>query len=562
MPDRAQIVRVVCAIAGTAAVPALWWMGLVGGGKYDEHVANWNIQVVPTEHWVLVVESIEMDFGNEARTGIDREISNQLGTPTAVYGLPFSSTIEPDGRMLSHYEEVPIRTAGGVTIARLEDGGGPLTKLHTLIASYALPTVLQVGDSFEYELIAPGRSVDANDVTVVIYGVELDAPTCHRRSNAQCQLQRTEEGFAVRLASLPADDSLTIGGTITATTPPADRSISLQSDQRSTVRGVRWALWGLTVPAAIAGWNIPLSRWRRRNKARWAAPAEPALDAVTGEPSNVGSLPQVPSIAPWEGAALFHHEVGLPVAAAWFAQQVADDVLTAGFARKRLRFHRGPNIEDADLGMADELRRMFGRHDDLELDPYERSVKRVVTKVRTRQASSLQVRAWWRRFSPGGREWFSREALAVLAAWALVISALIATRWSYSWPVAIALLLVVPASTNAAIAWWMAPQLSVEGEDAVAAVAPLQQLLQRADSSHVEAAHEAGLLPQYSAWAVALGAANRWREAILAADLPDDAAAAALRPLEMGSNGGPWSLATDFPSNELQPPLRPAAVDG
>lgn len=149
----------------------------------------------------------------------------------------------------------------------------------------------------------------------------------------------------------------------------------------------------------------------------------------------------------------------------------------------------------------------------------------------------------------------------VFAAWAAVLGALIVTNWSYSWPVAIALLVVVPASTNAAVAWWMTPQLGLEGEDTVVALTPLRQMLQRADTSHVDAAHRAGLLPQYSAWAVAMGAANRWRAAVLAADLPDDAAAAALGVLEMGRNGGPWSLAADFPSNELRPPLRPERVE-
>lgn len=560
--DRAQITRVCCALAGTAAVPVLWWMGLVGGGKYDEHVANWTIEVTPRDTAVRVAESIEMDFGNEERTGIDRVISNELGAPPSVYGLPYSvGPIEEDLTAELTYTEQRTSDRGDHTVARLSGYRDRLRGIQRLVAFYDLPSVIAVGERFEYELIGADRSVDANNVVVYVDGVELESPSCRRRSQQPCELRQTSEGYEVRLTSLPADDSLTVGGTITRRTEGTGHFLALQSDPRLQVKGVRWLLWGLAVPAAIAGWNIPLSRWRRRNKARWESTAKPALAAITAEPSNDVSLPHLPPIAPWEGAAVFHHDVGLPVAAAWFAQQVADDVLTAGSAGEGLRFRRGPSIGNADLGMADELRRMFGRHEDLQLDPHERRTKRAVRKLRRRQASSLQEHRWWRRFSPGGHEWFSREVLAVFAGWAVVIAALIATNWSYSWPVAIALLILVPASTNAAVAWWMAPQLGLEGEATVAVLAPLQQMLRRADTSHVEAAHRAGLLPQYSAWAVAFNAANRWREAVRAADLPAEAVASALAPLEMGRNGGPWSLAAGFPSNELQPTLRPEPAD-
>ena len=557
MPDRAQITRICCAVAGAVVVPLLWSMGFAGGGKYDEHVASWRIRFMPTENGVGVYESIEMDFGNDRRTGIDRSISNSLGAPALVSGLPFSDSPGevplPGSTMTLTYAEQAIRTRGDATVARLEAGGGQLADVHQLIALYALPTALGPGDTFEYELIGPDRSVDATDVTVYVDRVELDSPMCRRRSRVPCELQRTAEGYEIHLASLPADDALTIGGTITGVRPPADRLLSLQADIRGRP-ALGWILWLLPIGAAVAGWHLSLSRWRRRSAAKWRAVAPPVVDA-NGEP--LPALVALSSLSPWEGSALLHHEVGLSSAAAWFAEQVAAGVLTVDTVNSVAVFRRGPSFDDADLGMRDELARLFGRKADIRLEPYQRPMKRVVGVVRHRQASALQVHPWWRRFAPGGRDWFSPQVVGVLVGWALVLAALVVTHWSYSWPVAFALLVLVPASVNAAVAWWMAPQLGAEGEEAVAALAPLQQMLRRADTSHVEAAHRAGLLPEYGAWAVALGASNRWLAAVRAADIPADAVDAALAPLEMGRNGGPWSISGSFPSNELQPSLRP-----
>lgn len=567
MRDSAQIVRVCCAAAGALLVPLLWSMGLVGGGKYDERVARWTIDITAYDDHLLVRDHITMDFGNEYGSSLDRVIDHGLGAPEEVFGYP--QYISPDqplpgpGSTVSmSLSEQPVERSDRSTLAHLQtEFGRRATGVQSVIAAYGLPDKPELGEHFDYELINAGRSVGANDVYVYLDGMTLESLTCRRGSGTACELQATDGYYVVEIASLPADDSLTIGGTVTGWSEPVDHPYPERVEPRVAPRGMGWLTLVLSIPAAIAGWHIPLVRWRRRNAARWASAATPGLAAITGEPTDERVLVPLPAIAPWEGAALFRQELGLTAPAAWFAQQLAAGVLTVDTVDKTPRFRRGPNFDDVDLGLHEPLHRMLGRKDGVQLDPYDRAVKRVIGRVSRGQASSLSARSWWRRFAPSGHGWFSPEVAVVMVAWAAVLVGLIVTRWSYSWPVAFALVVVVPASINAAVSWFMSPELSVEGEDVVATLAPLQQMLRRADTSHVEAAHRAGLLPEYGVWAVAFGAPNRWRAAVRAAALPDETTAAALAPLEMGRSGGPWSITANFPSNEVQPPLQPKPAD-
>lgn len=530
------------ALAGTAAVPVLWWMGLVGGGKYDEHVVDWEIAITAQDNGVLVVETITMDFGNESRSGVDRTIDHGLGVPEKVFGYP-SQLADPqppsgDAPMVWYtFSEQQLERADASTIARLQTEFGGSTGVQQLVGLYLLPDKPEIGEHFEFELIDAGRSVDASKVYVSLDGMTLDALTCRRSSGTACALEEVDGYAVVQLSSLPADDSLTVGGTVTGWKEPVDHLRPGAVDTGSGDRDEEgsWLPWILPVPAAAAGFAWSRRMWQRRSAARWLA-TTPALVAVDGGPAP--ELVPLPSDSPWQGRALLHHQVGRSTVVAWFAEQVAAGVLTVRTADEAAVFRRGPNFEHADLGVHDELARMFDHHDEVRMDLSQVSTQRVATLVRRWQASTLRKLSWWRRFGPGGRYWFSPQVAGVLVAWAAVLAALIATDWSRSWPVAIGLLLLVPLSVNAAIAWWMAPQLSTEGADAVAAMAPLRRMLRLADASHVEAADRAGLLPQYSAWAVAFGAADRWRDAVCAADLPADAAAAALAPLDMGRTSG------------------------
>lgn len=565
MPDTAQIARIGAVVVGAAVVPVLWFLGFAGGGKYDEHVARWEIDISAFEDrdYLFVRDSITVDFGNEHRSSLERVIDHGLGTPDKVYGQPWFIVLvdklpEPGTSEQIKFSEQQVERSDGSTIAHLRAQFGRSTGVQHIIGRYGLPDVPQIGERFEYELITAGRNLDTSEVFVYLDGMSLASPTCRRGSGVPCELRETDGYYVVQFESLPADDSLTIGGTVTGWTDTVERPYQERIEARRAPGDERWLLWFLAVPFAAAGFELPRWAWRRRNKARWqvAVPAVPRLD---GEPAP--ALAALPPLSPWTGTALLRQELGLPAAAAWFAEQVAAGVLTVDRVNGAAIFRRGPNFDLADLGMRDELARMFDRHDKVWMEPYLRPMKRVVGVVRRREGAALQAHQWWRRFAPGSGEWFSPEVACVFAVWAVVLTALISTNWSYSWPVAIALLVVVPMSTNAAVGWWMVPQLGIEGEEAVAAMAPLQQMLRGADTSHVEAAHRAGLLPQYSAWAVAFNAANRWRDAVRAADLPAEAVEAALAPLEMGRNGGPWSIAVEMPSNELLPPLRPEPSD-
>jgi len=556
VPDRPTLARRCVILAGVLVMPVLWGFGKVGGGRYVERIREWTVVVRPGESGVGVYEAINMDFGNERRRGIQRAISNSLGVPPEVGGYPLvflGASAEPNGGTYVTYDFTPqaTTTGGSVTEAELTARHVELTGVEQFIAVYTLPAVLAVGDRLDYEVILPDRPVDARKVTVVIDEVQLADPSCTLRSGHACELRLVDGHYEARFATLDADDGVTIGGTITARTERHDVDMpdGPRSGHHNESDEVAWlTLCWLAPLGGYLGFVIARSRRRRQRGRRLAervraAEEDRPVDRLgDGDGATPHSLLPLPSIEPWMGTALLREAIGEQSAAVWFARQVADGVLCVEEPRGQLgaRFVRGERFGEAPHDVQVLLGRMLGRKGSTPTAPFLPSVHRVIRSVNRRQRFTLRGQPWWRRFGPGSRNVFSWPMIGVGALWASVLTALVLTRWTLSWPVAAALLFFLPASVSAAAVYFLSPQGSDAGEEAVAALLPLRDLMSRSRTEDVEAAWHRGQLTEYCIWAVALECADPWHSAIRASSIPREDVGELVAPMTFGLAGGGW----------------------
>lgn len=532
MISRAGCVRALVVTAATIAVPLLWEAELVGGGKHDPQITNRTVRVTPTAAEVEVADLMTVEFGDDAdRRELPRVISNALGVPTRARGYP---SVFDGAFQLS---ELPIDDQGESSVVTLR-GNGPGTPVSPLLV-FTLPAAPEVGDTFEYQVISSGGALDAHDVTVYVQGVDLAGPTCRRTSGESCELTRVGEHYEAHLSSLAADDALTIGGTITsmfeateqlAFPDDAEPRVPMEAQSRWTF-ATFLSLLGVAV-GSVAGAGHVTNRRSRRRLASMAVPVDEQHPAE--RPS------ELPPIEPWMATALWEEQLDLRTLRSWLAQQVAADVLRVD-SENNSRLAGGERIADADLGMAGELHRLMGPDGIAPMAPSLR-IERMLRAAGHRQRAALQSQLWWRRFGPGAGHWFSLQLATFLVGWAGIIVALIETRWSHSWPVTIALLVLVPGTVAVAARSFTAPKPTPLGSETAAELIRVRAFFHAVTVPDVEQLWRDGRLTEFCVWAVAMGAADRWYLMAKASDIPDDERFALTAPLALGRTSGSWIL--------------------
>lgn len=535
MISRAAMVRAVVMVAATVAVPILWVADEVGGGLHHAQINSWQIRVAPSDVGLFISEWIELDFGTEGHGRLERSISNGLGAPTEVRGLPWYLGDDGNGDLTLLYSAFRLEARGTSTVAHL---GGEDEVVHgsptNVMLLYDVPADPE-GLSFDYEIIGGGRSLDANEVTVNVVGLQLSETSCRRASGKRCEVTKVANHFEIHLTAFDADDSLTIAGTVDKVFATADDVVDLEfvESRHPVSDATRW--WaGLPVSflAFVSGRGIARGVWRTRRDAR--------RRALAGESLEAGAPAELPTIEPWMATTLWHERSDLRSVRTWLAQQVADDVLRVE-GENNSRFARGDRLALADLGMAEEFERLVGPDGVAPVAPSAR-VSRMLRRVARRQRAALPVTRWWSRFGPGAGHWFSRQLLGVVLAWAAAIALLIAIGWSHAWSVTVLLLVGVPASVAAAASWWLAPVPTSEADETAGALLPLRTFLDGVTTSDVEQLWRDGRLTEFCVWAVAMGAADHWYETVRVSGVPAAERLALTAPLALGRTSGSWIL--------------------
>lgn len=171
---------------------------------------------------------------------------------------------------------------------------------------------------------------------------------------------------------------------------------------------------------------------------------------------------------------------------------------------------------------------------------------------------------WWSRGGPGSGVGIRMErgrslvvGIALLAAFlgfaVAVLAVLVALSTGPLWRVvtapwvALTLGFLVPLVVAAIAYQPMFAARTATGSALALRSESFRRFLAASEGEHVEWAWKHGLLREYSAWAVALGAADAWSDAIRSSNLPDPDVIARTGPLVM------YASASTFRSTHVAP---------
>ena len=106
-----------------------------------------------------------------------------------------------------------------------------------------------------------------------------------------------------------------------------------------------------------------------------------------------------------------------------------------------------------------------------------------------------------------------------------------------SWPAALLLGLLFPSIVAYFVYRVLLPARSAQGSALTLRTESFRRFLHASESRHVEWAWEHGLLREYSGWAVALGEADAWSDALARSNVPEPARVSAAPALLATSSG-------------------------
>ncbi len=565
--------RHVLALCLPALIGGLTWFGLIGGGHHPERFDAKQITVSPVgADGLRIREVVDEDFGTNDRHGYQRVIPNNFGVPTAVTA---SSPDAPSDVDVS-------RDQFGDTRIRIGNPATTVAGQHRYVLEYTLPEARLSSGRLALDIVAPGTDHETGRFEVVVTGIELSDPTCNvGRSGAVggCELSAVDGGgYRAQLAPLAEHDGLTIGGDIVGAAPLALPDVPPLPDRRSgrsPALAVGLAAAGLASVGAVFAW----ARRRGSNLVFAGGAADAAYGAPTGvrtppegagwpSPSPTGSVRVTderladfattefvppPGLRPWQGAVLLRERVDDAIVADWFSGLIADQSVVID--DKSLR--RGPHSGDASPGDRARIDRIFGSAEVVDLGTYDTSFATVWQSTRNELAEQTNAAQWWtgRRLPEGGggmkpaqRAWFSVVIFGVLVGWFGSIG--LAFLGALANPVlAGGIAVLVPAAVAYAVYRILLPSRTATGSALAIRTESFRRFLAASEGRHVEWAWSKGLLREYSAWAVALGAADAWQAALDSAHtVPRSEIDAVRGPILLYSSPGAWSTARTAPA--------------
>ncbi len=245
------------------------------------------------------------------------------------------------------------------------------------------------------------------------------------------------------------------------------------------------------------------------------------------ELADLATIEFVPpkGVDPWQGAVLLRERIDDGTVGAWFSGLAARDVLAIerdGDDTAVLR--RGAQLERARPEESAVLSELFADGEEISLGRYDKDFAKAWNRVRADQERSIAASGFWKRDAPSAtRTRFSWTVLVVLFVWVIIGagSILSAVFGVFSSPAgAIVFGVVVPGIVALVAYRTLLPVRSATGSALALRTESFRRFLAASEGRHVEWAWKQGLLREYSAWAVALGAATAWERALAASSVP------------------------------------------
>jgi uncharacterized membrane protein YgcG len=538
--------------ATVVAISAAGLFGLVGEHHPERFEAKQVVIAPAGDDGLLVREVVDQDFGTTDRHGYERLIPNDFGIPEDI------SASSPDAP-----DDVSVAQILGQTRVRIGDPNQTVTGQHRYELTYVYPDARLSAGELALDVIGTAETLETGRFEVVVTGLELADPQCNVGSagtSGGCELTQDGAVYRAVISPLEPGQGITIGGTITGRTEivdvPAPPLPARRDDPNRVPLAAAMAGLGTATAVGIYAW----SRRRGRNEvyaggaadaaygpraapapgAPWPPPAAPGASPGAGAtPSGIrlvadedlGDLATtefVPpaGVAPWQGAVALRERIDNDTVGAWFSGLAAEDILDLTKSDGDLILRRGPRFGQASAEDRPRLTRLFAEGDEIELGTYDRAFAAAWADVKKEQQDMIRTSGWWKRLPPGasGCGGMSVVPMVIFAGvWVMVwggSAALSAGGFVKTPAAALALAALVPAIAAFLAYRSMLPARSAEGSAVALRTESFRRFLAASEGRHVEWAWKHGVLREYSAWAVALGAADAWERALAQSSVP------------------------------------------
>ncbi|MCB1039122.1 MAG: DUF2207 domain-containing protein [Acidimicrobiales bacterium] len=557
-----KVARAHAVVALSVVVVALFaLLGVTGEDHHPERIDQLRYDITAADDQGLrITETIDQDFGSASRHGPEIVIPNDLGVVSDVVA---SSPDAPDD-----VSTAPVYEDGrSATRIRVGDPDVTVSGQHRYVVSYTLPDARFSGPDLYLDVLAPG-DLEIGKLTIAFSGVSLVDPRCTFGavgSDDECQ-PADESPLRYELTDLPAQAGVTVSGEVAAWEQGDGAPDVPIPERRTSNRGLVAAVTAAV--AAVTGGAVFLwARKRGSNEVVGSSPAEAAHGVAAGAASLSHSVTDAEleamttiefapprGLEPWQGAVVLTEKLDDSSVTAWFSGAIASDVLGIEVQRGKPRLSQGPAAARADAKTANVLRLMFGNREVVDLDGYDAQFAVAWAKVASLQDEWIAQSGWWRGRPPSRNRLRGGGCLSLVVLTALIpagflLLAVVAGLLGGFGGIATGVLAAIgiPALV-ARVAY--APLLAsrtANGSAYALQVGSFRRFLVESEGQYVEWAWKNGLLRQYSAWAVALDAADAWRQAMERAGVPQP-------EIDAGSPLLVHSMNRAFLTSHVEPP--------
>ena len=522
------------AVVGTAVLAAT---GVIGSGNHDERFDSKVVTVQPVgTDGLRIREVVDEDFGSKDRHGYQRIIPTDFGEPTDI------EASSPDADATINLDSV-----GSALRIRLGDVNKTFSGQHRYVLSYTLPNAQLSTIGLALDIIGTDETLETTRFEVVVAGLELTNPKCSvgaSRTSGGCTLARDGDVYRAVISPLKPAKGITIGGTITARLSVAGVADPPIPKRRSDDR-LLLAL--ATIPLGLIAVGIVFVSARRRGSnevfAGGAADAAygslplPTADAPPradvrmvpdSKMAELATIEFVPpkGIEPWQGAVLLSERFDRTTVAAWVSGLVANDAITLTQDDDELVIHQGPKLGQLDADTKALVDQMLDYKEELKLGTYNANFGKAWSQVWTLERDGIAKSGWWKRLPPGSARQggaatkfvgFVVVVFFIFGAGSLVSALLGTFRGKIP---ALIFAVLIPYFFAHFVYSVLLPARSATGSALALRAESFRRFLEASEGKHVDWAWKQGLLREYSAWAVALGAADAWGRALATSNVP------------------------------------------
>lgn len=530
-----------------AGVSSLAGLGVIGAGDQSvlrgEHYDAKHVTVQPDgADGVRIREVIDIDFGFSERRGVERIIPNDFGAPIDVVAS------SPDAN-----DQLAVSPLGGSSRIRIGNPDITFTGQHRYVLEYTLPAAQISAGQLALDIIGNDETLVTDRFEVVVDGFDLATTECATGRHGTvggCELDATGDGtYGVVFEPLKTGEGITIGGQITTAQPAAfDSVIDALEPNPSGFRPLGILMLPLGALAALAVFLF--SRWYGSNEVRGSGGAADAAYGELPTPQMGDPVADVPTyrvpdsrlaelatiefvpprgVEPWQGAALLSEQVGDDTVMAWFSEMIAREAISIDDTNGDAVLRRGPHSERLHAVDQQHLTKLFGSSSTVELGTYDKNFTATWSQIKREQKRFVADAEWWNRgvrsggtfkLSSLGRLFVPIFFLFVIGGSALGGIARLFFGSFSSAPTAVVLGMMAVALASFGAYKSMLPSRSATGSALALRTESFRRFLAASEGRHVEWAWDNNVLREYSAWAVALGAADAWTKAVESSNIP------------------------------------------